>query len=291
MTLSPALLLTGYCVVIVAVSLAGGWLPRMVRLTHRRLHVVLSFVSGVMLGVALLHLLPDALAEHEAWLQATHDHADHAVEAAGAAGHDHGTVERVMLWMIGGFLLMFMLERWFCYHHHDAPGEGDEDPAQAGCGHAGHEHRLTWTGATVGLTVHSLIAGAALAASVAAEAAGGRALAGLGTFLMIVLHKPFDSLTIGTLLVAGGRSRRLHLVVNLLFGLVVPVGVGLVLLAGPTGPDVPHRFLSDALAFSAGTFLCIALSDLLPELQFHRHDRIKLTAALVLGLLVSWLIG
>ena len=38
---------------------------------------------------------------------------------------------------------------------------------------------------------------------------------------------------------------------------------------------------------SAGTFLCISLSDLLPELQFHHHDRGKLSAALVLGLLVA----
>ena len=38
-----------------------------------------------------------------------------------------------------------------------------------------------------------------------------------------------------------------------------------------------------ALAFSAGTFLCIALSDLLPELQFHSHDRLPLSAALLTG--------
>ena len=38
-----------------------------------------------------------------------------------------------------------------------------------------------------------------------------------------------------------------------------------------------------ALAFSAGTFLCIALSDLLPELQFHSHDRLKLSLALLAG--------
>ena len=32
-----------------------------------------------------------------------------------------------------------------------------------------------------------------------------------------------------------------------------------------------------------GTFLCIALSDLLPELQFHSHDRLKLSVALLVG--------
>ncbi len=38
-----------------------------------------------------------------------------------------------------------------------------------------------------------------------------------------------------------------------------------------------------ALALSAGTFLVIALSDLLPEVQVHRHDQIPLFLALVLG--------
>ena len=42
-----------------------------------------------------------------------------------------------------------------------------------------------------------------------------------------------------------------------------------------------------ALAFSAGLFLCIALSDLLPEVAFHSHDRGKLSAALLLGVAVA----
>src|SRR5690606_34264129 len=33
-----------------------------------------------------------------------------------------------------------------------------------------------------------------------------------------------------------------------------------------------------------------ALGDLLPELEFHRHDRVKLSAALLAGLLIAFLI-
>ena len=46
-----------------------------------------------------------------------------------------------------------------------------------------------------------------------------------------------------------------------------------------------------ALAAAAGTFLCIACADLLPELQFHSHDRLKLSLALAAGLGVALLIG
>jgi zinc and cadmium transporter len=50
-------------------------------------------------------------------------------------------------------------------------------------------------------------------------------------------------------------------------------------------------FLGAVLAFCAGTFLCIACSDLLPELQFHLHDRTKLSLSLVAGIAVAVLIA
>ncbi|MHC5543735.1 ZIP family metal transporter, partial [Singulisphaera rosea] len=49
------------------------------------------------------------------------------------------------------------------------------------------------------------------------------------------------------------------------------------------GPQSAVYGTAAALAFSAGTFLCIALSDLLPELQFHAHDRLTLSASLLAG--------
>jgi zinc and cadmium transporter len=42
-----------------------------------------------------------------------------------------------------------------------------------------------------------------------------------------------------------------------------------------------------ALCFAAGAFLCISTSDLLPEVQFHRHDRVKLSLALLLGVAIA----
>jgi zinc and cadmium transporter len=105
-------------------------------------------------------------------------------------------------------------------------------------------------------------------------------------------------MTLGTLLVMGGRSVAMRHIVNVLFALLIPVGAlafhaGLVGAASDPadGMDSGASLLSLALAFSAGTFLCIAMSDLLPELQFHQHDRLKLSAALVLGLTIAWGVG
>jgi zinc and cadmium transporter len=78
--------------------------------------------------------------------------------------------------------------------------------------------------------------------------------------------------------------------VNGLFALAIPLGAALV-YAGLASPMPAGALLTYALAFSAGTFVCIALSDLLPELQFHHHDRVKLSAALLVGLALAVAVG
>jgi zinc and cadmium transporter len=149
---------------------------------------------------------------------------------------------------------------------------------------------MTWSGATLGLTLHSLVGGVALAASVAHES-GEVAFAGLSTFVVIFLHKPFDSLTIGTLMASEGWPAQIRHVVNGLFALAIPLGVlafhvTVLRNAATDSPALPY-----ALAFSAGTFLCIAMSDILPELQFHSHDRVKLSLALLAGLALAWIVA
>lgn len=283
--MSPPLLLGVYCLLILVASLAGGWIPLFVRLTHTRMQVATSFVAGLMLGVGVLHLLPHS------W-------------------HELHSIDRAARWMLAGFLIMFLIQRFFHFHHHDVPEEAPEEGEECEHDHHGHDHgdhephhehtlaeksarRLSWGGAAFGLTLHTIIDGIALAASVEAEAHGGAkaGLLGLGTFLVVILHKPFDSLAVGTLMAAGGWSRFSRHLVNAAFALVFPVGILLFQFGANQFSEAGHLFLGSALAFSAGTFLCIATSDLLPELQFHAHDRGKLTAALFAGLTVAALIG
>lgn len=275
-----------YCIAIVGASLLGGAIPAMVGLNHRRLQFGLSFVSGVMLGVACFHMLPHAAMARLEMM------GDEAVKDG------HGFLDPVMLAMVLGFVAMFFLERFAHFHQHELPQPACDSPEH---GHAGHHHpapsgvgKLTWTGAAVGLSIHSLLEGVALAASVAAvaEMDGGAvpALAGMATFLVIVLHKPFDALTLGTLYKAGGGTKAQLLAVNTGFAALVPAGVLLFMMGmratGDAAAVVPY-----ALAFSAGTFLCIAASDLLPEVQFHRHDAKGLSVVFLVGLLFAWGLG
>jgi zinc and cadmium transporter len=247
-----------------------------VRLTHTRLQAAISFVAGLMLGIALLHFLPDAADELK-------------------------SVDRAVMWTLGGFLAMFFLQRFFHFHHHDIPEGDPEDCCHEHSGPHAHDHshtladrsaaQLSWVGTALGLTLHSMMDGFALAAAVLAGSQGQDGLAGLGVALAVILHKPFDALAVSTLMAAGGSSRASRQMLNLLFSLATPVGAALFYFGASYFAGSNGVFLGCALAFCAGTFLCISCSDLLPELQFHSHDRFKLSVALLAGLGVAIAIG
>ncbi len=278
----PVFLLSIYCLACVACSLLGGWIPLVVRLTHRRMQIAISLVSGVVLGIGLLHLVPHSLAYTQ-------------------------SIDVTVVCSMGGFLFMFFLERFFQFHHHDVPEDPlslDQTAAKIEAGVAEHEHdhdhghghghaatpsHFSWSGAAIGLTLHGLIDGLAMAAAVKAEAAHGVVmLAGFGTALAVILHKPFDSLTIGTLMAAAHRPLRARHLFNAFYALVTPLGAALFYLVSTQLAGQGINGLGQVLGFAAGAFICIASSDLLPELQFHGHDRGKLSLALVTGILLAW---
>lgn len=281
----PFPLLTIYCALVLLASLAGGWFLLFIHLTHRRLQIAISFVAGLMLAIALLHFLPDA------------------------DGQLH-SVDKTAAWMLGGFLMMFFVQRFFHFHHHDLPEGDPEDCCEHDHEHEhGHSHeheheehdhahtladksakQLSWVGTVLGLTLHSLLDGLALAVAVEAGVRGNLKFAGLGVALVVILHKPFDAMAVSTLMAAGGKSKFSRHVLNGLFALASPIGAVLFYAGASqfTGNDAP--LLGCALAFCAGSFLCIAGSDLLPELQFHSHDRFKLSVALLAGLAVAIII-
>ena len=265
---SALVLLTAYSLAVAAASLLGGWLPGRVRLTHLRLQLAMSLVGGLMLGVALFQLLP------------------HAAEAFGA-------LQPALYGTAAGLLGMFFLIRFAPFHSHEPPAAardaGHRHDGPGACGHPHHHpapHPASWAGAVFGLSLHALIDGAAIGAAVraAGQAAAGAAVpAGFGAALAVLLHKPLDGVTIATLLRTGGpETQRRATAVNVAYAALTPAGAfGFHLLAGAVpGTDL---LTGTALALAAGAFICIALSDLLPELEFHAHDRFALSAALLVG--------
>jgi zinc and cadmium transporter len=275
--------LGAFCVAIVTASVLGGLLPLATVLNHTRLQLYLSFSAGAMLGAAFFHMMPEAV-------------------RVGSAG--------TISWAAVGLLSLFFLERFFSFHHHEPHESGNSDhhgpslatrgsrehPAGPHAAASGSAHEplartanrtLPWGSAAFGLAVHSLVGGVALASAVAADfqVHAGLGAAGLGVFVATLVHKPADALTITSLMMRAGSKRWTAHFMNLGFGLMIPAGVVLFALGlGGLNPGAARQWTASALAFSAGTFLCIALADLLPELQFHSHDRLKLSIALLAGL-------
>jgi zinc and cadmium transporter len=261
--MTQAATLAVYAGAILAGSLAGGALPLFGAM--RRSDALLSFSAGVMLGAAFFHMLPEA------------------AEGAGLSA---------IPFVLVGFLFLFLLERFVLVHVCAEPGPAaaaaapaaaqaspaaTTDPAHAATGCDVHTLGLA---AFIGLSLHTMVDGFALGA-----ASHERAL-GFLVFLAILLHKVPSSFSLSSILRAEGYSRRRALVMNGAFATMVPVGAGLYMLLS----DLVHaeHFTAFALAGSSGTFLHLALSDILPDLHRRGASKLKLSAALLLGVAMMW---
>ncbi len=297
--MTDGLVLALYSALVVLASLGGGFVPNLVRLSHVRVQLMMSFVAGFMLGVGVLHLLPHAMAE---------------------IGH----VDTVASWCLAGMLVTFVLIRAF--HAEPEAMEGAMGPGDPGHVHghgAPHEHarahehahehahphgrtphagrspapgsgvgRFAWVGVALGMGLHSLIDGVALGAGIRlASEHGDAGLVAMGTFLAIFLHKPLDALAVTSVMCAAGWTARVRTAVNVGFALLCPIGAAAIYVGAGALTTDPHAFTGVALAFAAGVFVCLSLSDLLPEVRFHAHDRLPLSVALALGLAASIAIG
>ena len=283
----PGTLLLFYSAAIAVASLLGGLLPNVVRMTHTRTQLAMSLVSGLMLGVAFYHLLPHSIVMRPV----------------------PGAIDFSVRWLVVGLVMMLLLLRAFHFHQHEIAPDVVEDAGACKSPAVGDQHHDTahrhtaapvpgvahpwsWIGIALGLGLHTLIDGVALGAALRGSEAGHvGGLLGAGVFLAILLHKPLDAMSITALMQSGGWGIQAMRAVNVVFALLCPVGA----LAFYYGVDLvtinPVDVVAAALAFAAGAFICIALSDLLPEVHFHSHDRVKLTTVFLLGLVIAYGIG
>jgi zinc and cadmium transporter len=178
-----------------------------------------------------------------------------------------------------------------CQSLHDQPAYHPHHHHQ-GCAHDPQANTGSWTAILLGLTLHTILDGFALGASIqAAIVTKSVGLYGLGTFLAVLLHKPLDTMTLGALMSNDGISLSIRRLVVVGFSLICPAAMILALAGLNQFSYAETYLLGAALACSAGIFICIALSDLLPEIEFHSHDRLKLTSLMLAGVLTAYLVG
>jgi zinc and cadmium transporter len=150
-----------------------------------------------------------------------------------------------MLTMAVGILAFFLLEKWVLWRHcHD-----DE---------ACHVHNTAASLVIVGDAFHTFVDGAVIAAAVLTSIP-----LGLTTALAVAAHEIPQEVGDVAILLRAGYSRLRAFTLNVLAGAGGILGAAGMVLAGRIVPQV----LPYVLAFAAGNFLYVAMSDLIPDLH------------------------
>jgi zinc and cadmium transporter len=228
-----ATLLGGVLSVLIAASLTLTVLSKLVR------HLV-SLSAGVLLGTALLHVLPEAFES-----------------AAGA--------HELFLTLLAGLLFFFLLEKAELYRHgHHHEGDGDHH-------HHGFDHDQAGRGGwsvLIGDSIHNFCDGVIIAAAFLAEPR-----LGLVTALAVIAHEIPQEVGDYIVLLNAGFSRAKALLYNALSGLAAVLGGVLgYFVVGPWEDLFPYL-----LVIASSSFIYVAVADLIPQLQ--RRLSLKETVA------------
>ena len=237
---------------IVVATLAGGLLSVLIaaKLTlsvlGRLVKHLVSLSAGVLLGTALLHVLPEAF-ESKAPPQA------------------------LFATLLGGLLFFWLLEKAELYrhvHHHEGDGHGHHHHFDAE--HAGRGGLSV----LVGDGIHNFCDGIIIAAAFLADPT-----LGWVTAAAVVAHEIPQEAGDFIVLLNAGFSRRKALFYNMLSGLAAVAGGVLgYYLVGPFAGMLPYL-----LVVASSSFIYVAVADLLPQLQQRLALRDTLSQVLWLG--------
>ena len=213
-----------------------------------RFHLLLGLSAGLLLGLVGFDLLPEVFKDN------------HQVV---------GGVRAVSIAIVGGFLLLHILERLF----------GSHEPAESDYGHD-HEHpNIAGTLGAIAMGGHVFLDGIGLGVAFRVSNA-----LGIAVFLAIVVHAFSDGLNTVSLLIKSGQwSERAKLL------LVVDAAARLSGAAIGSYLALNSSWLSLYLALFSGFVIYLATSHILPEAH-SRHPSKWTLAATALGVGIMWLV-
>lgn len=211
------------------------------RISQHTLIFLLSVSVGVLLATVFMDFLPEML--------------------------EHGYHMETALYILLGFLVMFLLEKLIHCHHKKKCEDGQ-------CGHS-HAYNVAPIN-LVGDGVHNFIDGLVIAGSYAVNVT-----VGIAATISIIFHEiPQEIADFGVLLYSG-LSKKKALIFNFLSATTAIVGavIGIFLASRM------HGFSELMLPFAAGNFIYIAAANLVPQL--HRHCGMKDTFYHMLAILLG----
>lgn len=195
----------------------------------------------------------------------------------GVVGDDE-SILIVSLAVLSGVLIFFILERatrWFHHHKHHS--------------HDDNEKSATIPLIITGDTIHNFIDGVAIAAGFLVSP-----ITGIITTLAVAAHEIPQEIGDFGLLLSKGMKKKKVILVNIFSALSTVVSAVIFFLIG-SGNDIP---LSPVLGVTAGLFIYIAISDIIPEIQSNEKKRfigiqtiMLFVGVIVVGVLTKFLHG
>ncbi|MDB5259548.1 MAG: hypothetical protein JWO73_756 [Candidatus Taylorbacteria bacterium] len=213
-----------------------------------KLHLVLGFSAGAVVGVAFFDLLPESL------------------DLAGT----HFQASTITAVVAAGFVLFMIADRFLFPHHHDADH----------CENEHHEHHLQARRGSLGagsLSIHSFLDGIGIGLAFQVSPTVGLIVA-----FAVLAHDFSDGINTVSMIVKNGGERKLALK-----WLLVDAAAPVIGIIASSFIRVPEASLGMLLALFCGFFLYIGASDLLPE-SHHAHPTVWTTVATVLGIAVLY---
>lgn len=242
----------GYILLFTFLGSIGALAGGFILLSHKTFALKIShFLASFAAGVLLGTAFFDLLPE-----------ALHEGEAQGV---------NIFFWTLLGIVLFFLLERfihWF--HHHEEYHEHEK------------ESKSTIPLIIVGDTVHNFIDGVVIAATFLINIP-----LGIVTTLAVAAHEIPQEIGDFGLLLHKGLSRKKIILVNVLSAASAFLGALLTYLSG----NLVVTYVPIFLALTAGFFIYIAASDLIPEIHYEKRRGFAVIESilLVVGIAVIWL--
>ncbi|KAI9142605.1 ZIP zinc transporter-domain-containing protein [Paraphysoderma sedebokerense] len=255
-------------------SFLAGNIPLMFQLSEDKMHMTTLFGAGLIVGTALVVILPEGVGqlydslENESDLEShkddppsttpenNDDHSHHSSDSPEAHSYIGPS-------LISGFIIMFLIDQ--IQNKALQPRQPQYTISVADVSEIRPTPpKIKKSSVTLGLIVHSAADGIALGASTASQSDS----LGLIVFLAIMLHKAPSAFGLATFLLHEGFSRRRVRQHLFGFSLSAPIAAFLtyLVLAGGSLDDKSMKYWTGiVLLFSAGSFLFVATVHILPE--------------------------
>ncbi|MDR0198128.1 MAG: ZIP family metal transporter, partial [Methanomassiliicoccaceae archaeon] len=245
--MDPYLILLIFAAVVLAVSAAGAFLPRIVKFNIRQVHLMVAVSAGIFLGILFFMLLPETF--HEA----------------------HGREMSAVTWIIGGFLAVLFIDVLLKRMHMDVC------PCEE-CHDNDHRHEITSFTAYAGLAIHAAVDGMVISIALIADPhIGAVAMVGIG------MHKFADSFALSSTFMLTGMKKKKITVYLIIFVLITPVAAFLSMPVVNILEDIGDSIFIP-LAIATGTFMYVGIYALLPEAFHERRDSMVSFALVIVGI-------